>query len=554
MLIMGWFNKFNSRGEIVSDGKSWLTDDAIVTRRHNDTETIIQDRVTGSVLHVIPRGFNRIQAGGGRWIGERSDAETLFLYEGERLMRIYTSAGGHVARDGSRVATVQPWNPSDNIRTLATIDGIEIARGPVMDVSLARSACAYIWATGIHSRAVKVFWFDTSTTVDCSVSDAEGSPVLIESPAGLWLLTTRQEVSPTQLPYLFVRPVGQTNNDPFGYVRRGVYHGPDAIWRNDRIEIISNDNTGQSENPNQHFTINPADTRIDLRTVVRPDDPVDPDDPDDPDEPEEPMPAPILPNYLSHIQKRWEEGHGGTTEAAAARFLRIVAYDIHYGHAGAVADPRVGIWRKDNPFGHDPDKLTFRFPEGIYMVDIIVDAGVPSARPAWQNDPSHYWFPTPPHDPSGWFVPEATPGVHDDPGTPRPICNIAYPAGSTGDCLICGHPKAVHTVIGNSDALAQLRADVTAIRSDVDVHEARWEAFDETTLPEMRRRLDAIETRLTQLEAGGGGGAAVPADILALFPQIRQLFQLLDPKGEGFSTSRASFFPHAHLLKLPKLE
>ena len=158
-------------------------------------------------------------------------------------------------------------------------------------------------------------------------------------------------------------------------------------------------------------------TRAELQAFVPPPPPPPPVDEPDPIE-VPPVSAPELPNYFDHVQARWNDGHGGTSEDAAARFTRIVAYDLHQ------RDPRVGWWSKENQFGMDPDKLAFNFGNGIYMVDIVANAGALNAAPSWQNDPSHYWFPVPPNNPSGWTKPKPTPGVHTEgppPDNPPPL-------------------------------------------------------------------------------------------------------------------------------------
>ena len=104
---------------------------------------------------------------------------------------------------------------------------------------------------------------------------------------------------------------------------------------------------------------------------------------------------PTVPNYSAFVQKRWTElgnlpNQGRTRrelEENGAKFLRIIAYEIHHGLNGATKDTNVGLWQKVSEStiqDRDPDKLVFLLGNNLVaFVDVIGSLGLPSAAPTW---------------------------------------------------------------------------------------------------------------------------------------------------------------------------
>jgi hypothetical protein len=110
-----------------------------------------------------------------------------------------------------------------------------------------------------------------------------------------------------------------------------------------------------------------------------------------------------------------------------ARFTRIVAYEIHAGINGAHRDERVGLWQKRTAStvnDRDPDKLVFLLAENqVAFVDIVANAGVENATPAWIGPFFEERGRAACDDPArchGWVAPRPEPGVHDSVPEPEP--------------------------------------------------------------------------------------------------------------------------------------
>lgn len=106
-----------------------------------------------------------------------------------------------------------------------------------------------------------------------------------------------------------------------------------------------------------------------------------------------------IPNYSAFVRQRWDELNNMPQHEPyhenGAKFLRIIAHDIHNGLNGATKDSRCGLWQKRSAStinDRDPDKLVFLMSDTVVgFVDIIVGHGSASASPGWD---AHYDYGT----------------------------------------------------------------------------------------------------------------------------------------------------------------
>jgi hypothetical protein len=435
---MAWFNKLNSRGEAIGDGRVWLTDDTTLRGINDNTATVIEDRA-GTVLATIPQGFNRISSGGNRWIGMHAGTRTASLYRGSVLEHVFPETDGHLSRDGSRLAFLAPWN-ADN-KTL-TLEGVRdpIAAGPIMDFAVSSTAVCWMVHIGGGQKQTFVVDLRTGEVRDCSVLSWEGGPVPIDTPTGPWLLTLTQE------PSLLLRPHGSK----IGYRLPGIHHGPDAIWNDAPFRIVSNSDHGVTQWP----------TVTEPPILLGPLTPVPPPPPPPPDPPEPPT-MPDVPNYIAHVQKRAAEFPDYTNDNlsdeqridAAAKLTAIVAYDIHHGVAGAPRDARVTLFGKPNKYGYDENRLFFYFEaENVCcFAKIVIQTGASWASIGWNETETFF-----PGGGDRRLIPQPVPGVHD--GAPPPPSSPPTPD--------CDDVRRRNAVLESENAA--LRAEVQRLNGELE--------------------------------------------------------------------------------------
>lgn len=131
-------------------------------------------------------------------------------------------------------------------------------------------------------------------------------------------------------------------------------------------------------------------------------------------------------SYQNFVKGRWDELDGlpakGDTEQErrenAAKFTRIIAWEINQGLNGAVKDSRCGLWQKRSDTtvqDRDADKIFFLMGNNVIeFSDIIAGAGDENPRPAWQPERGEGGEVTSsdPLQSQGWVAPQPEPGVH----------------------------------------------------------------------------------------------------------------------------------------------
>ena len=371
----------------------WLDEGTVLYTRQPDGALVRWP--DGAVLH--PQGFNVLSACAGRWAGWRAAEDILVRSWAEAL------PGARMPQVGrtSFACVVPAGNAWRLLR-----DGEGLHQAALRDLRMSPDG-VLCWSQ--HVGGAWETWGARPGQGPERLHLASGQelwPVPLDGPEGPWVLSHTDHA-------LLLRPWGRDT----GYlVHVGTTDFPDGAWTPAGWRVAWSDRGAGTMRRIPHDT-----PRVALRDVLVPT----PAPPAPPELPKEPEPVSI-PNYLwaiDEVRKRypaaWAVAHN--KQANGADFVILLAR-----HLNTSTDARVGVnGKRGNPNDLSQDVLAFKGigtavdvvnGGAMEIVDVIKDAGLASATPAWQVAPGG------PGDKGAWVNPFSVQTTIDyDAAPPAPI-------------------------------------------------------------------------------------------------------------------------------------